>query len=472
MKGGAGLLLAATALSSAGACARPAEADPPRTAGDSPSVLVTLVPAGKAGPLPFPRDRFPPGSRIVLAPLDGAGPRVPLSDGLAAAGGARLSWDGTRVVFVARETEDAPFAVFTCASDGSDRRRAVTADLDCGGADLLPDGRIVYSAQVEGPAPRAGAPGPFALFVAAGDGTPGRRITFSAGCDLDPAVLRDGRIAYACWTPGAAGDAGDGAGGTSLFAVHPDGTGAALLAASPRGVRDAVRPRPGPDGALSLVGVGADGIRAAARVDRAAPFDPAEPVPGTGGVVCAEPLGGGRVLVGGRGGLRIVDASTGGAEGPFLGDPAWEVADVCAATPRPRPQGHLSVVDEKESAGSLLALDARPAGVAAASARILAVEAPFVGAGRPAARALGDVPLAADGSFFVRVPADRPLLLDLVDADGAVVAAGRTPFWVRPNESRACIGCHETPDSAPPNRRPAAVLRDPVDLSRTGEAQR
>jgi HEAT repeat protein len=59
------------------------------------------------------------------------------------------------------------------------------------------------------------------------------------------------------------------------------------------------------------------------------------------------------------------------------------------------------------------------------------------------ARILGTLPLAADGSFFVEVPADRLLHLQVLDSDRRVL--GNQTFWMyaRPGETRSCIGCHE-----------------------------
>ncbi len=85
---------------------------------------------------------------------------------------------------------------------------------------------------------------------------------------------------------------------------------------------------------------------------------------------------------------------------------------------------------------------------------------------RAAPDAAGDVvveaPLEEDGSFFVRVPPDQPLLVDVLDAAGAAGERSRTPIWVRPRETRGCVGCHEAPDVSPPNRRPRAVAHDAV----------
>ncbi len=79
------------------------------------------------------------------------------------------------------------------------------------------------------------------------------------------------------------------------------------------------------------------------------------------------------------------------------------------------------------------------------------------------ARILGTVPLAADGSFHVEVPADRLLHLQVLDSDRRTV--NNQTFWLyaRPGESRSCIGCHETPDTAQlSNRFPSAAAVPPV----------
>ncbi len=85
------------------------------------------------------------------------------------------------------------------------------------------------------------------------------------------------------------------------------------------------------------------------------------------------------------------------------------------------------------------------------------------------ARVLGTVPLAADGSFHVEVPADRLLHLQVLDGDRRVV--NNQMFWLyaRPGETRSCIGCHEAPDTAQlSNRFPAAAAVEPVKCLPTG----
>lgn len=65
-------------------------------------------------------------------------------------------------------------------------------------------------------------------------------------------------------------------------------------------------------------------------------------------------------------------------------------------------------------------------------------------------RILGTVPLAVDGSFSIEIPSDRLYHLQVLDSDRRVLGNQLIWQYVRPQESKSCIGCHEDPDSAPP----------------------
>jgi hypothetical protein len=90
---------------------------------------------------------------------------------------------------------------------------------------------------------------------------------------------------------------------------------------------------------------------------------------------------------------------------------------------------------------------------AAASARKDAGQGPFI-----ARRLVGEAPVEPDGSFNVMVPADTPLLLQTLDARG--LALGNCGWiWVKPKETRGCIGCHEDPERIPDNEYVLALRR-------------
>jgi hypothetical protein len=81
-------------------------------------------------------------------------------------------------------------------------------------------------------------------------------------------------------------------------------------------------------------------------------------------------------------------------------------------------------------------------------------------------RLLGTVPLASDGSFLVEVPADTPLRFQLLDDDGHVLVHETAFNYVRPGETKGCIGCHEPKHVAVSHTVPIAARRPPAKAVR------
>jgi hypothetical protein len=357
--------------------------------------------------LPDAARRFPSGASIARVGADAA--ETSLSQGLDAAGAPSVRHDAQAVLFVGRERAGEPLAVWTCAPDGGGRRVAVRHPSDCLSAAFLSDGRIVYAATTDDASPTPEVARGAALFVAKGDGSPGARITFGAGLDADPFVLCDGRVLFSSWRA-------SGRGAFGLYTVFPDGTGFAPFRIADG---DALRPRQDADLDVTFA-LRKDGATNLRRACWDAP-------------------------------MSVETDAAGSAD-------ASRVGEAPLAT-RPRPQGQLSVVREEGDFGTLFCVDARRGAASATKVRVLS-------RGGGTKTVLGETALASDGSFHVRVPPDTPLSFETLDADGNVVAAERGPIWVRRNEVRGCVGCHDDVETAPPNVRPVAVRLPPVDMSR------
>ena len=73
----------------------------------------------------------------------------------------------------------------------------------------------------------------------------------------------------------------------------------------------------------------------------------------------------------------------------------------------------------------------------------------------------GVVPVEEDGSAHFLVPAGRAIYFQVLDKDYLALQTERTYVNYNPGEVRSCIGCHETPDIAPPYTAapPKALLR-------------
>ena len=78
-------------------------------------------------------------------------------------------------------------------------------------------------------------------------------------------------------------------------------------------------------------------------------------------------------------------------------------------------------------------------------------------------RLLGTAPLEADGSFYFRVPADTPFRFELLDANEDVLVHETEFHYLRPGETKGCVGCHEPLRQTPPSARPIAMSHPPAN---------
>jgi hypothetical protein len=167
------------------------------------------------------------------------------------------------------------------------------------------------------------------------------------------------------------------------------------------------------------------------------------------------------------------DPATGAREKVFE-DGGWHAIQAKAVGPRPTPDGRSSVVRDDDPLGPLYTVDVNIHDLGDAlqrgSSKTLRVieGVPATPYRRAFERLLGDIPLASDGSYQVRVPANTPLRLQLLDAGGLAVRTSAW-LWVRNHAAQGCVGCHEDPERTPPNRlmkalaSPAPVLNVPPE---------
>jgi hypothetical protein len=84
------------------------------------------------------------------------------------------------------------------------------------------------------------------------------------------------------------------------------------------------------------------------------------------------------------------------------------------------------------------------------------------------AKLLGTAPVERDGSFFVQVPGDQPLQIELLDALGKTLKRESGFFWMRRGEQRGCVGCHAGPETSPENAVPMILLKSTTPADMTG----
>ena len=82
-----------------------------------------------------------------------------------------------------------------------------------------------------------------------------------------------------------------------------------------------------------------------------------------------------------------------------------------------------------------------------------------------ARRILGEAPVFEDGSASFKIPANTPVVVQPLDANGAAVQTMRSWFVGMPGENESCIGCHETQNDVSPTQTTIARNTPPCDLT-------
>jgi hypothetical protein len=431
------------------------------------------------------------GGRLVLVPPSGR-PRV-LTASFHSAADPEVSFDGTSILFAGRKTAQDPWCVFEMRADGSAPRQ-----VTCGAAgarqpvyqstvytitptNVEPWVQVAFVGDNPGERNEAGVAPNTSLWSCKTDGTALRRLTFNLSNDRDPVVLPDGRMVYAGWLRSPGRTPADR---VALLGLNEDGTDYQTYAGD-QGLRVKQMPAPTANG-LEADRIEGDGSGRLASVDQARPLRTYRSLTGEedGRFRAPTPLPDGKMLVawrpasgtgdaGGRAPLAIhsFDPSTGAHEKVF-GEAGWECVSARLLAPRAVPDARSSVVRDDDRLGTLYTVDV---GIQAPGQAVLkgavkslrVVEGVAATASQPVLRRLlGEVEVADDGSYQVQVPANTPVQLELLDAQGAVLRASAW-LWVRNHAAQGCVGCHEDPERTPPNRlmkalqSPAPVLDPP-----------
>jgi formylglycine-generating enzyme required for sulfatase activity len=79
-------------------------------------------------------------------------------------------------------------------------------------------------------------------------------------------------------------------------------------------------------------------------------------------------------------------------------------------------------------------------------------------------RVLGTVPVEPDGSAYFRIPANTPISLQPLDAEGKAVQLMRSWLTGMPGETVSCVGCHERQNTAPASKPSLAFTRAPSEI--------
>jgi hypothetical protein len=408
-------------------------------------------------------ERFPKGSQLLLIH---AGKAEPLVTGFWAAADANVSFDGQRVLFAGKQAAGDPWQIWELTLKDRSVRKLIAGEGDAIRPFYLPAGRLVYARHTARGfhLEAAGKEAAYALApIDAQAGATLLPLSYLPGSTIPTDVLQDGRILFEAEFPLGAGSTPE------LFLVYSDGSGVESYRC------DHGRARWGGKQLASGDVVFTQG-NVLARFTSALAHEAAIQAPRAeyAGAI-AETASGAWLLsaragTGARYALKLWQPSDGLKVGAaelktILAVPGEDLVEPAIVAPRERPKRHPSGLHDWSYA-NMVALDARQSRegdlkVAPAQIRLETMDAE----GR--AVVMGTAPVEADGSFYVRTPADKPIRFALLNAKGAVVREEHGWFWIRSGEQRYCVGCHAGPERSSENRVPAVLLRTttPVDLT-------
>ncbi|MBC8871295.1 MAG: SUMF1/EgtB/PvdO family nonheme iron enzyme [Planctomycetes bacterium] len=433
----------------------------------------------------------------VLSPVRPDGQLVTLfrPRGGAFVGEMDLHFDADRLLFTMPNGRT--WQIHEMGMDGR-RPRQVSRevpDVDNFDPCYLPDGRIVYSstASYTGVPCWHGRERACCLYAMDADGANVRQLCFDQDLDLHPSVLPNGQVIYSRWDYTGILHAYV----RPLMVMNPDGTSQRAVYGSNSYYPNCLffpRAVPGSPNKIAAVLAGYHGQN---RMGELAVLDISQGWSGESGIVhrvshrgepivpvvrdfltqnaklqflhpC--PLSEKYILTAmqpGRKqpwGIYLVDVFDNIT--PVLTDPKYDFTEPLPIQKRPMPRAIPDRTDPSRDDAVVVLHDIYKgpglAGVPRGTIKRLRVAAYHfgfpgmagpdkIGRGGPweAMRILGTVPIYEDGSAKFRVPANTPLTLQALDAEGKAVQLMRSWYTAMPGETASCVGCHETPRDSP-----------------------
>ncbi len=482
--------------------ARAATPRPPAAAQRPPIVFTQIVPNIKAQFHTNWND-YLEGSSIAV--LSATGAVKILTAGFHSAADPDVSWDGKKILFAAEKNAGDRWQIYEMNADGTGTRQIVATSRSCR--------QPVYQSMIfylddPGPVPQIsfvaetfpmqdeGEPGYAAwnLFSVRFDGSGLRQLTYNPGRDRDPVMNEDGRLLYSsvqrhslAWGP---------AGRMVLLGVNLDGSDGAMFAGDEgrkfkrmpavtpsREVVFVESDKPEFDGAGNLASV-------SLRRNLHSYKELTKPADGL--YVSPSLLTDDEILVSKRPANRLepyaiyrFDLKT-NREVKVYGDPQHHALQARMLAPHPMPVGRSSVVDEKEPTGKLFNLSVFTSDLPKSAGydsnlvkRVRVLEgvehreksragdlSPYL-----VKRVLGEFDIEADGSFHAQIPANIPIQIQTLDANGLALRTCAW-IWVKNKAKRGCIGCHEDGELSPENVFADAVGKPPHELTGPVEQRR
>jgi hypothetical protein len=391
-------------------------------------------------------ERFPSGATVYLR--DGRG-RHPLVAGFAASADPSVSFDGQRVLFAGKRKAQDPWQIWEIPLAGGEPRRVTSGPEDCIRPFYLPEDRVVYARRT------GGQFGIEAVTLAGGKPLP---LTYAQANSLPTDILRDGRILFESTYPLGPD------GSPEIYTVYSDGSGVESYRCDHGAARHQGRQVRSGD----IVFTSGSGL-AKFTSARAQEIRISAPTGEYAGDI-AETSSGDWLLPwrpDANAQFQLMLWTPGAPTLRLL----WAEQNASVIQPtlllqRDVPNRHPSGLHDRPNA-NLLCLNAYTSKYPFAAGSIHSMRL-YTRDSAGTATLLGTALVERDGSFFVQVPSEQPLQIELVDGSGKTLKRESGFFWMRRGEQRGCVGCHAGPETAPENAVPMILLKSTTPADMTG----
>jgi hypothetical protein len=406
--------------------------------------------------------RYVSQARIVaLDPHNPGGSLKVLTEGYFSARSPEISYDGKSMLFTAQQKQNDPWQIWEMNFGDSKIRQVTSSKENCIDPVYLPGGRLVFSKLTIDDSVKAG----HSLYTCNLDGSDIKRITFNPHTYFASAVLKDGRILT------ISRQLYPSQGDPAYLILRPDGTKAEMFYKGAGGSTLSGQGWETVNGKIVFIesdkGSQQGGDIISINYNR--PLH--SRVNLTSEIKCdfqtVFPMQSGRLLVSCRKSeadrytLYEFDPEKKVLGQAVYGNADYDALEAVVVEKRDIPKKLPSEVDMGVKTGLLLCQDinirdVQSSGNTSSFTNTDKIE--IVGLDST----LGVVQVEEDGSFYLKVMADKPFQIRTIDKNGHVLHGPCGWMWLRPNERRGCVGCHEDHEMVPENRVPLSVKKQPV----------
>jgi hypothetical protein len=405
--------------------------------------------------------RYLPGARIISIETGRPGSNKTLTEEFFSACFPEISYDGKFMLFAAQQKENDPWQIWEMNLKNLKYRQVTYGREECTDPAYMPGGRIVFSRLTRNDTVKMA----HCLYTCNTDGSDIRQITFSPDDNLATTVLKDGRLLTVKHQLLPV------KGNPMLVVMRPDGTKANMFYAGPGKSILVSSAHETADG--KIVFVESDNEKRTAgrlvSISYNRPLNTKNDLASgiSGDFYNVLPLRSDKFLVSyrrsdsDRFALYEFNPEKRALGQEVFNDTDYNILDIVSVGAYERPKKLPSEVDMQVKTGLLLcqninfrdpflpdnANDIRKA----IKIEVLGVDTTY-----------GVVEVEEDGSFQLKVMADKPFRIRTLDKEGNVVNGPCSWLWLRPNERRGCIGCHENPELVPENIVSLAIKKSPV----------